>query len=82
MMSLWGPMEPIAAERVMVIDEGDRIPLGAGRSIEVMATPGHANDRARTGDQLDEPLGSAIRDGPIHFGHRQEGDASTSACSL
>lgn len=42
MMSLWGPMEPIAAERVMVIDEGDRISLGAGRSIEVMATPGHA----------------------------------------
>ena len=42
MEALWGPMEPIAKERLLVIDEGDRIPLGRGRSIEVLATPGHA----------------------------------------
>ncbi|MCJ7726291.1 MAG: MBL fold metallo-hydrolase, partial [Acidimicrobiia bacterium] len=42
MHSLWGPMEPIPQDRLLVIDEGDRIPLGRGRSIEVMATPGHA----------------------------------------
>ena len=42
MESLWGPMEPIAEERLLVVDEGDRIPLGRGRSIEVLATPGHA----------------------------------------
>jgi len=42
METLWGPMEPIAKERLLVVDEGDRIPLGRGRSIEVLATPGHA----------------------------------------
>ncbi|MBU1225619.1 MAG: MBL fold metallo-hydrolase [Actinobacteria bacterium] len=42
MEALWGPMEPITEERLMVVDEGDRIPLGKRRSIEVMATPGHA----------------------------------------
>ena len=42
MESLWGPMEPIDADRLLVVDEGDRIPLGGGRSVEVLATPGHA----------------------------------------
>jgi len=42
MEALWGPMEPIDEDRLMVIDEGDHIPLGRGRSIEVLATPGHA----------------------------------------
>ena len=28
--------------RLLVLDEGDRLPLGAGRSLEVMYTPGHA----------------------------------------
>ncbi len=42
MQTLWGPMEPVAAERLLVLDEGDRVPLGRGRSIEVMYTPGHA----------------------------------------
>lgn len=37
-----GPMEPLDPERLLVLDEGDRLPLGAGRSIEVMYTPGHA----------------------------------------
>lgn len=38
----WGPMEPIPPERLLVLDEGDRLPLGRGRAIEVMYTPGHA----------------------------------------
>ena len=42
MQELWGPMDPIAEDRLLVIDEGDTIPLGGGRSLEVMYTPGHA----------------------------------------
>ena len=38
----WGPMEPVPEERLMVLDEGDRVPLGGGRFIDVMHTPGHA----------------------------------------
>ena len=38
----WGPMEPIDPARLLVVDEGDRIPLGGGRFLEVMYTPGHA----------------------------------------
>jgi len=39
---LFGPVEPVAAERVRAVDEGDRIALG-GRSLGVLATPGHAS---------------------------------------
>lgn len=42
MKELWGPMDPVPEERIMVLDEGSSIPLGAGRSLEVMYTPGHA----------------------------------------
>ena len=40
--STWGPMVPIAEERLAVLDEGDRVPLGRGRFLDVMHTPGHA----------------------------------------
>ena len=40
--STWGQMEPIAEERLMVLDEGDRVSLGGGRFLDVMHTPGHA----------------------------------------
>ncbi|NIA24701.1 MAG: MBL fold metallo-hydrolase [Gammaproteobacteria bacterium] len=40
--SEWGPMEPVDSERIMVLDEGDRVPLGNGRYLDVMYTPGHA----------------------------------------
>ena len=30
--AVWGPMEPIAEERLVVLDEGDRVPLGVGVS--------------------------------------------------
>ena len=42
MRTLWGPMEPIDESRLLVLDEGDRIPLGDGRTIDVLYTPGHA----------------------------------------
>ncbi|MEX0826427.1 MAG: MBL fold metallo-hydrolase [Acidimicrobiia bacterium] len=42
MDALWGPMEPIDPARLLVLDEGSRIPLGGPRAIEVMYTPGHA----------------------------------------
>lgn len=38
----WGPMEPIDPGRLLVLDEGDRLPLGNGRFLEVMYAPGHA----------------------------------------
>ena len=42
MRSLWGRMEPIPADRLLILDEGDHIPLGNARSVEAMYTPGHA----------------------------------------
>lgn len=42
MLDLWGPMEPITEDRLLVLDEGSSIPLGGGRAVEVMYTPGHA----------------------------------------
>jgi glyoxylase-like metal-dependent hydrolase (beta-lactamase superfamily II) len=42
MVDLWGPMEPIPDDRLTILEEGSRIPLGRGRFIEVMYTPGHA----------------------------------------
>lgn len=42
MQRLWGPMQPIDEERLLILDDGSRIPLGGGRTVEVMYTPGHA----------------------------------------
>ena len=41
MASLFGAVEPVAAQRIRAVAEGDRIPLG-GRYLEAMYTPGHA----------------------------------------
>ena len=38
----WGPMEPVDPQRLIVLEEGDHLPLGNGRRLEVMYTPGHA----------------------------------------
>ena len=35
-------MDPVPEDRIMVLDEGSTVPLGAGRSLDVMYTPGHA----------------------------------------
>lgn len=42
MQRLWGPMEPVAEDRLLVLDEGASVALGGGRSLQVMYTPGHA----------------------------------------
>jgi glyoxylase-like metal-dependent hydrolase (beta-lactamase superfamily II) len=38
----WGTVDPVDPSRLVALDEGSRLPLGAGRSLEVMYTPGHA----------------------------------------
>jgi glyoxylase-like metal-dependent hydrolase (beta-lactamase superfamily II) len=42
MQTLWGPMHPVPENRLLVVDEGSAISLGAGRQLDVMYTPGHA----------------------------------------
>ena len=42
MASLWGSMQPVASDRLLAVDEGDRIDLGGGRHLDVLYTPGHA----------------------------------------
>ncbi len=42
MQDLWGPIEPVEPARLTALDEGDRIPLGGGRQVDVLYTPGHA----------------------------------------
>lgn len=41
MGSLFGPVEPVAAQRIRALGDGDRIELG-GRSLQAVYTPGHA----------------------------------------
>lgn len=41
MERLWGGIDPIEAERVRALDDGDTIDLG-GRSLRAVETPGHA----------------------------------------
>ncbi len=38
----WGTIEPVDEARLWVLDEGDTVPLGGGRYLDVMYTPGHA----------------------------------------
>ncbi|MFQ5966953.1 MAG: MBL fold metallo-hydrolase [Acidimicrobiia bacterium] len=40
--AMWGTMEPISEERLLVLEEGSRIPLGGGSRLDVLDTPGHA----------------------------------------
>ena len=42
MAARWGSMQPVDDARLWAVDEGDRIDLGGGRSLDVMYTPGHA----------------------------------------
>ena len=41
MASLFGPVEPVAAQRIRALGDGDRIELGR-RHLETVSTPGHA----------------------------------------
>lgn len=38
---LWGGIDPLASERIRVLEDGDKIDLG-GRSLQAVETPGHA----------------------------------------
>jgi glyoxylase-like metal-dependent hydrolase (beta-lactamase superfamily II) len=42
MESLFGPVDPVPADRLRSVSDGDRIPIGS-RSLDVMYTPGHAS---------------------------------------
>lgn len=39
---MWGRVEPVDRSRLVVLDEGTRLPLGGGRTLDVLHTPGHA----------------------------------------
>ena len=41
--AMWGRMEPIASDRLQVLDEGSVISLGGQRKLTVLHTPGHAD---------------------------------------
>ena len=42
LMSMFGPVHPIPADRLRSLSDGDRIEIG-GRALEVLYTPGHAS---------------------------------------
>jgi glyoxylase-like metal-dependent hydrolase (beta-lactamase superfamily II) len=39
---LFGPLRPVPADRLRAVDDGDRLDLGRGRSLEIVYAPGHA----------------------------------------
>ncbi len=39
---LFGPLKPVPEERLLAVDDGDRLELGGGRSLEILYAPGHA----------------------------------------
>ncbi len=41
MARLWGHMEPVPAERIVIVEDGDEIVVGA-RTLRAIYTPGHA----------------------------------------
>ena len=41
MGTLWGEIEPVPAERLVILDEGDELRVG-GRTLRALYTPGHA----------------------------------------
>lgn len=51
MATLWGPMPPIAADRIRAVDEGDIVDLGAAGSLDVWYTPGHAKHHVSLHDR-------------------------------
>ena len=42
MAAMWGEVRPVPTESLRTVGDGDRIDLGAGRHLEVLYTPGHA----------------------------------------
>jgi glyoxylase-like metal-dependent hydrolase (beta-lactamase superfamily II) len=47
--TLFGPVEPVAAQRIRALGDGDRIELG-GRHLEALTTPGHATHHLALAD--------------------------------
>ncbi len=41
MDELWGGIDPLTQDRILVLDDGDKVDLG-GRSLQAIETPGHA----------------------------------------
>lgn len=39
---LFGPLRPVPSDRLLAVDEGDRLELGRGRALEIYYAPGHA----------------------------------------
>ena len=39
---LFGPLKPVRSDRLRAVDDGDRLDLGGGRSLEIVYAPGHA----------------------------------------
>ena len=39
---LFGPLKPVPEERLLAVDDGDRLDLGGGRALEILYAPGHA----------------------------------------
>lgn len=39
---LFGPLKPVPEDRLLAVDDGDRLDLGAGRALEIIYAPGHA----------------------------------------
>jgi glyoxylase-like metal-dependent hydrolase (beta-lactamase superfamily II) len=47
--TLFGPVEPVASQRIRALGDGDRIELG-GRRLEALTTPGHAKHHVALAD--------------------------------
>ncbi|BCJ86557.1 MBL fold metallo-hydrolase [Effusibacillus dendaii] len=54
--TLFGPIEPIPEERVMIRSEGDTLDLGGGRILSFYDTPGHANHHFSIYDPVSEGI--------------------------
>ena len=39
---LFGPLKPVPSDRLLAVDDGDRIELGGGRALDIVYAPGHA----------------------------------------
>lgn len=50
MASLFGPVIPVPSDRIHALDDGDRLEFG-GRTLRVMATPGHAKHQVALVDE-------------------------------
>jgi glyoxylase-like metal-dependent hydrolase (beta-lactamase superfamily II) len=75
MEELWGGIDPIAEERLVVLDDGDVVDLG-GRTLRAVETPGHARhhhafvDDATGACFVGDALGVRLQDVGIVLGAR------------